>query len=131
MSLEAPPEKAAEQPEAADDTVLTVLEHLQGAQAAVAQVEDGSQRAYDAIMDGKLAKMTGTAAGFKRGAGQGEKERCASCWHYAQFPARARKAVQKGACELVRPDDGPSVEGEDRCRFYTPDGVNFPYRQES
>lgn len=130
--LDPPPQEAADTPQPEKDNnevLLTVLEHLQQAQSAVAQVEDDSERAYNAIMDGKLPKMTAAASGFTRGAGQGEKQRCGSCWHYAQFPARARKAQQVGACEITRPDDGPSVEQEDRCKFYTPDGVTFPFRR--
>lgn len=139
--LTPPPQETPEPPQDApaeettasesDEALLTVLESLQKAQTAVADVDSDSERAYSAIMDGKLPKMTAAASGFTRGAGQGEKQRCGSCWHYAEFPARARKAEQAGACEITRPEDGPGIDGDDRCKFYTPDGVKFPFRDKS
>jgi len=125
---ETPAGKDTDTADQGGEALLTVLEHLQKAETAVAEVDSDSPRAYNAIMDGKLPKMTAQASGFTRGAGQGEKQRCGTCWHMATFPARARKAVQEGACEITRPDDGVSVEQHDRCKFYTPDGEHFPFR---
>lgn len=86
---------------------------------------------YDTIQNDKPVKLTGKQAGFSRNQSGPGGERCGGCWHYFSTVGTERRQVQKGACEVVRPDDdSPSVNPEDYCRFaFTVDGETFPLRE--
>ena len=118
-------------PDKGDDSTLRIIEGITRLNAAAKPAGDPA-KVYELIADDKPLKLAGSQVGFERGKAHDDAA-CRLCWHYVQFTARARKKLQTGACEVVRPEDGnPSVEPNDYCHFaFSPDGVEFPMRNVS
>jgi hypothetical protein len=126
-----PQAKKTSTPQPADASVLLMVDGIVKMNRAVNPDQANAEQLYNLIADDRPIKLTGKQAHFERGGASEHLDiACHLCWHYFATTADARKAVQKGACEVVRPDDGnPGVNPDDYCHFaFSTDGETFPMR---
>ena len=124
--LAPPPDEDQEETAEADNAVSSaILDAIVKLNQSVAPpVGEAELATYNLIMDDKPIKFAGAQVGFRRAEEEKHDKPCSTCWHYAQFPAKARKKEQRGACEIMRPDDGDeSVEAGDTCDWHNTDGT--------
>ena len=103
---------------------LEVLEHV-NALYAHTKLPSGpaTDTTYNLVIADHPRKFAAPAVGFKRGAGD-EKMSCQNCFHWYTSPGAGR-----AVCEIMRPADSDDVKGQDRCLWWTEDGLSFPLRQ--
>jgi hypothetical protein len=125
------PAKKTTTPRPDDTSVLMMVDGVVKLNRAIKPDQANAEQLYNLIADDKPIKLTGKQAHFERGGAAKHPEiACGKCWHFFAPMAPARLAAQKGACEVVRPDDGNlSVDPGDYCHFaFTTDGETFPMR---